>query len=293
MTQQLNQRAEIVRKLAPRNLFQPATALWRVYEIEAIWRHVLFGGRVVDVGCGDGSLAQVVFGEGVGRCEFVGVEPDSVDAGAAERSGVYSRVHNTPGDRIPEADGSFDLAFSNSVLEHIPAVESVLAEVGRLLKPHGRFAFTVPSEQFHACLRKRGVLPALAWLRGESATEQVDRRLQHHRYWSPQEWEKALGAAGMAVESVHRYFPKPAVQAWERWSNRTGGLAYELFRRRTGTRTIQRRLGLDWMDRLVPGEARATVLERLLRNELAFDPEATESGGLLVIARKVPATAIA
>jgi len=81
------ERLQILRTLAPGNLVQPATALWRVYEIEAVHRHVRFEGRVLDLGCGDGSLSRVVFGDADAGRTLVGLEPDPTDAESARQGG--------------------------------------------------------------------------------------------------------------------------------------------------------------------------------------------------------------
>jgi hypothetical protein len=58
-----------------------------------------------------------------------------------------------PGDasRMPEPDGSFDLSFSMTVLEHVtpPALRAILAESRRLLHPRGFAAHLIdPSDHF-------------------------------------------------------------------------------------------------------------------------------------------------
>ncbi len=281
------QRTDILERIAPGNLFQPATVLWRVYEIEAVLRHVAFHGRVLDLGCGDGTLSSVIFRSQESRV-LIGLEPDPVDADAARRSGIYAKVHCAPGDSIPEPDQSLDLVFSNSVLEHIPRLEPVLAEVGRVLRPEGRFVFTVPSEEFHACLLGKGVLPLFWKMSGRSVEECIDRRLQHHRYWSPDEWVQALTPLGFATFEVHRYLPAPAVQAWERLSNMTGGLAFELFGRKSETRQVQRRLGLGRLESSTPRRLTRVVLRALLAKHLGepTEVEGQRSGGLLFTAVK-------
>jgi SAM-dependent methyltransferase len=281
------ERPDILERIAPGNLFQPATVLWRVYEIEAVLRHVAFDGRILDLGCGDGTLSSAIF-RGQKSCTLVGLEPDPTDAEAARRSGIYTAVHCAPGDSIPEPDGAFDMVFSNSVLEHIPTIEPVLAEVGRVLRAGGRFVFTVPSEEFHACLSGKGPLPLLWRMRGQSVEESIDRRLQHHRYWSPEKWGQALKPLGFSTFLVNRYLPAPVVQAWERLSNMTGGLAFELFGRKTQTRGLQRRLSLGRLDaRTPPGMTRA-ILRSLLAKHLSqpMQVEGQLSGGLLLTAVK-------
>ncbi len=287
----LAERSDILRRIAPGNLFQPATVLWRIFEIEAVLRHVDFDGRVLDLGCGDGTLSAVIFG-GRRRCTLLGLEPDPIDAEAARGSGIYASVHCAPGDSIPEPDQSVDLVFSNSVLEHIPDLEPVLAEVARVTRPGGRFVFTVPSEQFHACLSGKGLLPLLWKMRGRSIEQSIDQRLQHHRYWSPDEWIRALRPLGFSSFAIHRYLPAAAVEAWERLSNLTGGLAFELFGGKTQTRRLQRRLGLGLLDSGTPAGLTRAILGALLSKHLAESQGAPGqgSGGLLVIAAR-PAAA--
>jgi SAM-dependent methyltransferase len=281
------ERPDILARIAPGNLFQPATVLWRVYEIEAVLRHVWFQGRILDLGCGDGTLSSVIF-RGKESSGLIGLEVDPGDAEIARRSGIYAGVHCAPGDTIPEPDQAFDMVFSNSVLEHIPKIEPVLAEVGRVVRAGGRFVFTVPSEQFHACLSGKGPLPFLWKMRGQSVEESIDRRLQHHRYWSPEEWIQALRPLGFSTFAVHRYLPEPVVRAWEKISNLTGGLAFELFGRNTATRGLQRRLSLGKLDSHTPPSMTRAILRSLLARHLS-EPTAVEgqrSGGLLIDAVK-------
>jgi SAM-dependent methyltransferase len=109
-------------------------------------------GLGLDLGCGDGILTDILF-KRVGKTpRLVGIDPDPWRQAAARQYEFYERIHTCGGDRIPEPDGSLDYVFSNSVLEHIPNLEPVIAEVGRLLKPSGRFFFTVPCPGFHANL---------------------------------------------------------------------------------------------------------------------------------------------
>lgn len=67
-----------------------------------------------------------------------------------DRIGVH---YEAPGDasRMPDADGSFDLSFSMTVLEHVTprALREILAESRRLLKPAGFAAHLIdPSDHF-------------------------------------------------------------------------------------------------------------------------------------------------
>jgi SAM-dependent methyltransferase len=280
-------RREILRRLAPANIFQPATMLWRAFEIEAVLRHARFAGRGVDIGCGDGELAALVFGAYAPRLRVFGVEPDDRDCALARASGTYENVFCVRGDAVPIETGMLDFAFSNSTLEHIPDLDPVLAEIARVLRPGGEFTFTVPSEQFHECLAGSRMLSTLARRRGKAYAELIDERLAHERYLSPAEWRTRLTALGFRESRATRYFPRSAVRAWERLSNATGGIAYELFRGRRPTRQIQHRLGLSRRGSPQIARGVAAIAELVGGRALADDvrPDAP-SGGLLIVATR-------
>ncbi|HEY8758095.1 MAG TPA: class I SAM-dependent methyltransferase [Candidatus Limnocylindria bacterium] len=280
-------RRELMRRLAPANAFQPATMLWRVFEIEAIQQHATLSGRGVDIGCGDGDLGRVVFDGYHPRPQVIGVEPDVHDCTLARESGTYEAVHCVSGDAIPVAAGTLDFVFSNSTLEHIPDLQPVIAEAGRVLRTGGEFVFTVPSEQFHACLRGGGLVALLARRRGRTYSELIDERLAHHRYPSPEAWTDLLGAHGFVNVRSERYFPLAAVRAWESLSNITGGLAFELFGARRPTRQIQHRLGLSRRTASPTAAVVASMTALVARRAFGAAVRASEpSGGLLIVATR-------
>lgn len=283
-------RRELLARLAPSNAFQPATMLWRIFELEAVLAEPPLAGHGVDIGCGDGELGAVVFGAMRPRPTVVGIDPDPRDCALAGLGMTYAAVHQTTGDALPFADGELDFAFSNSTLEHIPAIEPVVAEVARVLRGGGTFLFTVPSEEFHACLGGQPVIALLARRRGQSYNAAIDERLAHERYLDPASWATLLGAHGLRVARVARYFPRPAVRAWEQLSSLTGGLAYELvglLGRGRATRQIQHDLGLARRPTRLAVRA-ATMATRLVaRRALAAELRAGEpSGGLLIVAHR-------
>ena len=219
--------------------FQPATQVWRAAEVAAVLSRGLPAGRGLDLGCGDGRLTALILERGGAR-DMVGVEPDASEAELARASGVYTKVHVAPGDGIPEPDGSFDWAFSNSVLEHVDQVEAVLEEVARLLKPGGEFIFTVPSPSFHAALRG----PLLPLSSRQRYLEALDARLAHVRYWDAREWRQRLARNGLRLEVADEYLGRAEVRRWETVSRSTAGLLYALLRRSRQPIQIQKALGV-------------------------------------------------
>ena len=99
-------------------------------------------GRVIEIGFGSG-LNVAVYPDEV--AEVSAVEPSEVAWSMAA-----DRVHAAPiriersgldGQRLPFESGTFDAALSTFTLCTIPDAEAALAEVRRVLRPDGVFAF--------------------------------------------------------------------------------------------------------------------------------------------------------
>jgi ubiquinone/menaquinone biosynthesis C-methylase UbiE len=270
---------------------QPATALWRAIETE----HVLGSGtlpkegRGLDLGCGDGAITALVANRLGALWNLVGVDPDESELQLAEDRGLYERLDHAEGSSMPEADESFDFVFSNSVLEHVDAIEETLTEVGRILKPCGHLIFTVPSEFFPQCVGRPGLLGAFVTgsRTPEAYQREIDRRVYHLRYWSVPKWQEALARSGLEVIDTSYYMTTRETRRWAALSNATAGLLVRLAGGTERPIEIQRRLGLRrgkapvWLRGIgrVIGEVGAIGLERA--------PELTEKGScLLIVARK-------
>ena len=111
----------------------------------------------LDIGCGDGHFAQMTFDEPIAA---------SIDCWwgplkKAQRSGMYDLPLQANGDQLPFPDKTFASAFSNSVLEHIPDIQPVLNEVGRVLQTGAPFVITVPSDCYTEFLGGAGFLEGL------------------------------------------------------------------------------------------------------------------------------------
>ncbi len=158
---------------------------------------------------------------------------------------TYEQVHTASAAAIPEPDNAFDLVFSNSALEHMDGLDAVLHEVRRVLKPGGRFVFTVPEASFRdqllwpRLLRRCGMGPL-----AERYVRHLDTRLAHVNYLSPAEWKERLARHGLRTEAQVAYLSRRAIGWWETLSNLTGGVAYLLARGRMTPRQIQRAAGI-------------------------------------------------
>ena len=203
---------------------QPATAFWRGIEIDILAQADIPDGLGLDLGCGDGILTDILFNRMGRRPRLVGIDPDPLETDAARKYDFYERIHTVGGDAIPEADATFDYVISNSVLEHIPSLEPVIREVGRVLKPGGRFYYTVPCPGFHENL-SGSIVPGA---QRSKYLEQLDKRLAHFNYLTHEDWQNLCGRYGMTVDSVTGYLGEKATKRWETLSRFTGGLLHTL-----------------------------------------------------------------
>ena len=91
------------------------------------------GERILDVGCGDGTLTAQIAARGA---TVVGVDASADMVAAAQKRGVDARLIDAQ--QLTFVD-EFDAAFSNAVLHWIPDADAVIAGVHRALKRGGRF----------------------------------------------------------------------------------------------------------------------------------------------------------
>jgi SAM-dependent methyltransferase len=103
------------------------------------------GGRVLDVGCGAGSVAKAVKRERpdleVLACDM---SRSAIAAAGGSPGGVDFRLATA--ERLPFGDGELDFVWIFDILEHVEHPEQVLREVARVLKPGGGFHIVLPLE---------------------------------------------------------------------------------------------------------------------------------------------------
>ena len=126
-------------------LYDPLT---RLLGLNAARRHLLAqanlrpGHRVLDIGCGTGSLVVLVK-QLFPDVDVVGVDPDeralARATGKAQRIGANIEFHRGFSDRLTCPDASFDRVFSSFMFHHLSREEKALTlrEIGRVLKADG------------------------------------------------------------------------------------------------------------------------------------------------------------
>jgi ubiquinone/menaquinone biosynthesis C-methylase UbiE len=93
------------------------------------------GRRLLDVGCGTGfviDLAKDLF------CEIDGVDITQAMLDKVDCSGGVIRLHNTPAQKLPFPDATFDAVTAYAFLHHLEDYRPVLQEMARVLRPRGQ-----------------------------------------------------------------------------------------------------------------------------------------------------------
>lgn len=102
------------------------------------------GERVLDLGCGTGTLLETLMTLRP-DASYVGVDPDpqvlAIASGKLGRRHPAVQLLTGYGDHLPVADSAFDLVVSTLTFHHLTdsAKRSTLTEVRRVLRPGGRF----------------------------------------------------------------------------------------------------------------------------------------------------------
>jgi SAM-dependent methyltransferase len=114
----------------------------RAKEADIFQKQLPLIGPILDIGCGDGFFAQVIFGQ---NSKAVDVALDVVGSriDQAEKRGVYKKLATYDGLKMPFKKNTFSTVISNSTLEHITCLHLVLKEINRVMKRDGKFITTV------------------------------------------------------------------------------------------------------------------------------------------------------
>ncbi len=107
--------------------------------------HLQPGERVLDVGCGPGSLDRWLAGHTSKSNPIVGVDPstyllrEAATMVSREGLGDIIRFEESSGDSLPFPDNSFDVAMSFTAMQYVDA-DRMLTEMMRVTVPGGRVA---------------------------------------------------------------------------------------------------------------------------------------------------------
>lgn len=211
---------------------------------------------VLDLGCGDGHFASLAFEKPL----FMGLDPWWGPIQEAAERGSYRHLVCGTGNQMPYPTNYFASAISNSVLEHIPDLDPVLAETARVLQPGAPFIFCVPNHRFLDTLSIGQLLdrPGISGL-ARAYRRFFNRISRHHTCESHESWEKRLAGFGFEIVSWWDYFPPAALQVLE-WGHFFGIPSW-----------VSKHLFDRWV--LVPSRWNLVLVDRLTRPHYVREPK--------------------
>jgi SAM-dependent methyltransferase len=121
----------------------PKEILWRTLEA---WQPR----RVLEVGGGQGELAERMATELAADVSFVDLSPRMVEL--AQARGIDAQVGDVQS--LPFPDGAFDTVVAAWMLYHVPDLDAAFAEIVRVLRPGGALVAVTNSDRHMAELRE-------------------------------------------------------------------------------------------------------------------------------------------
>ncbi len=173
---------------------------------------------ILDLGCGDGHFVTIAMDEKVD----VGIDPWTGPVRLARQNGGYEMVVQGSGYTLPFPENHFGGALSNSVLEHIPDLDTTLKEMARVMKPGAKFVFCVPNHNFLPNLSVSNFFDKIGlkflgyWYRGF-----FNAVCRHIHCDDRNVWEKRLNASGLEIVKTWHYFSPHALHILE-WGHYFG-----------------------------------------------------------------------
>ena len=151
------------------------------------------GERILDLGCGEGSLTEKIVAAGA---TVIGADVSEEMVASASARGLDARVMDA--ERLP-FDGEFDAVFSNAALHWVRDHDAMLAGVHRALKPGGRFVAEFGGHGNIAAIQVaiRSVLARRGW-----------RTNIHRFYATPDEYSARLRSRGFVIAQID-LIPRP------------------------------------------------------------------------------------
>ena len=191
--------------------------------------------RTLEIGAGTGYFTLNMLRAGmIGTATCSDISPGMLATlrANAKRLGLKVKTKAADAERLPFADGSFDLVLGHAVLHHIPNLDQALQEFARVLAPGGRIMFAGEPSRYGDMLagvpkRAAGTVAPL-WRRavgarpappaeGGAPDAALEGVVDVHAF-APGELSRMARGAGFADVRVRG---EELLANWFGWTNRT------------------------------------------------------------------------
>lgn len=109
------------------------------------------GGTALEIGCGRGVGVEIILDHfGAERVDAFDLDARMIDRARRRLRGRGERVRLWTGNAtsIAAEEGTYDAVFDFGIIHHVPSWRNAVAEVGRVLRPGGRFYAEEPFGEF-------------------------------------------------------------------------------------------------------------------------------------------------
>jgi ubiquinone/menaquinone biosynthesis C-methylase UbiE len=182
------------------------------------FRELQIENPVLDLGCGDGHFSAQTFTNN----RLQGIDPSYKSLLSAKSYIYYSGLICAKGNYLPFKNHNFKNIISNSVLEHIPDVDSVICEVARVLQRHGKFMITVPNSNFTKNLSVALFFEKFRLRFFANIYRRFFNCISRHQHPDPtDQWLERLKKQGFVIIDYWNYFPPSSLKILE-WGHYFG-----------------------------------------------------------------------
>lgn len=167
------------------------------------------GVRVLEIGCGTGYFSELFLASGA-SLSAIELSPDLLRL-AVRRCGAAADFREADVEHLPYGDATFDAVVGVRVLHHLD-MDSAVAEMHRVLKPRGAFAFCEPNMMNPQIAIQKNIPLIKRWM-GDTPDETAFFKWRLRRFLS------LRGFEDIAIEPfdfLHPHVPAAMVTAVER-----------------------------------------------------------------------------
>lgn len=188
-----------------------ALAVFRSIEAKNI-AEVKMQRPILDIGCGFGEFAGVFFESKI----EMGLDISWEELVNAQKSNKYEKLSWADARELPFKNDYFGTVLSVSVLEHIGQAEAVIEEVFRVLRPGGKFVFTVNTKKINRWLFWPAVFKRLGLIGlSERYPDFYHRIFKHQTLWEAKKWRQILLKAGFKIQQIREIISPQATRVFD------------------------------------------------------------------------------
>jgi SAM-dependent methyltransferase len=142
---------------------------------QALARRVLGARRVLDLGCANGALLELLAGQGADVLAGIDLSAAELAVARTRPALAHADLREGRAQRLPFGDGEFDAVVSHMALMLMGDIEQVVLEAARVLRPGGTLAVAVGGGPVEGDAMELFLSLARPWFQAASAERRMPR----------------------------------------------------------------------------------------------------------------------